>query len=237
MPVNQIAHVIGPGKPTYPELKQCLDNFFDDVLMKNIAKVSFSAIGAGAMGYSEGQSADLIFDNLSRIAESQNPALNLARIVIFEKAKFIKFKDASKAYFASGGATSLSPQPGKSFLPFSVFRKKTVPAKTAGEDGDTSIKIYSDDRGKIEKAWGELERKMKENIQEKTMKDDVIKKFTDHDLEKLHKLERDHDVKMNVDKNKGTVTIKGCKADVANVQLDIHKILEDIKNSETNGKI
>jgi hypothetical protein len=42
---------------------------------------------------------------------------------------------------------------------------------------------------------------------------------------------------MNVDKNKGTVTIKGCKADVANVQLDIHKILEDIKNSETNGKI
>ena len=237
--VNQIAHVIGPGHPSYPDLKKCLDNFFDDVVKKNIAKISFSAIGAGAMGYSEGQSADLIFDNLSRIAESQNPTLNLARIVIFEKAKFIKFKDATKAYVASGGATSSSPQPGGSSPKprfFSFGSRRAVSTKTAGGDGDTSIKIYSDDRGKMDKAWAELKRKMNQNIQEKTVKDEVIKKFTDNNLEKLCKLESDHDVKIKVDKDKAMVTIKGYIADVANVQFEIHKILEDIRNNETSGK-
>jgi O-acetyl-ADP-ribose deacetylase (regulator of RNase III) len=235
MPVNQIAHVIGPGKPTYAELKQCLDNFFDDVIMKNIAKVSFSAIGAGAMGYSESQSADLIFDNLSRIAESQNPALNLARIVIFEKAKFTKFKDASKAYFASGGATSPSPQPARSRFT-AVFRSKRA-VKTKSEDGGTSIKIYSDERGKIEKAWGDLKRQVCQSIKDQPMNDEVIKKFTDRDLEKLRKLERDFDVKINVEQKKGSVKIKGHFDDVSTVQEEIRTILKDITENEPKGKL
>ena len=238
--VNQIAHVIGPGKPTFPDLKKCLDTFFDDVSKKNIGKVSFSAIGAGAMGFSESQSAELIFDNLSRIAESKNPTLNLARIVIFERAKFVKFKDASTAYFASGGATSPSPHAAKSShspkTRFSVFRSKKSAKTTVGDEG-ISVKIYSDDRGKIDKAWGELKRKMSQNIQEKTMTDDVIKKFTDQDLEILRKLERDFDVTIKADRSKGNVKIKGHISDISSIQDEIHKMMKKITENETNGKL
>ena len=237
--VNEIAHVIGPDQPTFPDLKRCLHTFFDDVSKKNIGKVYFSAIGAGAMGFSESQSAELIFDHLSRIAESKNPTLNLVRIVIFERAKFVKFKDASTAYFSSGGTTSLSPQAAKSShltkTRFSVFRSKKSVKRTAGDEG-VSVKIYSDDRGKIKKAWAELKRKMSQNIQEKTVTGDVIKKFTDHDLEILRKLERDFDVLIKADQSKGKVKIKGHNSDISSIQDEIRKIMKKITENEIKGK-
>ena len=235
---NQIAHVIGPGQPSYQDLKKCLDNFFDDISKKNIAKISFSAIGAGAMGYSESQSADLIFDNLFKIAKLQNLTLTLARVVIFDKQKFIKFKDATKVYVATGGATSSSPQPSKVSpkLRFSVFGrpKKATTIKTAVEDEGKSIKIHSDNRGDIEKAWVDLKKKLIANIQTKTMSDDIIRKFSKDNVDKLRSLGQDDDLRIEVDTNKGMVKITGYFADVANVQFEVHKILEDIKNSKTD---
>ena len=228
--VRQIAHVISPFSMKAADLKKCLDTFFDDVSKKNIARVSFSAVGAGAMGYSEKQSVDLIFDNLSRIAKWKNHSLSLIRIVILEKAKFTKFKDATKAYFSSGDAVSSSPQPVDACASHS--RK---PAKSVGGDESISIRIYSDDREKIDKAWEEFRRKICQN--EKTIYDDFIENFTDRDLEKLHELERDNDVKIKVDKSKGMVTIQGYTVDIANVQERIGKILKDIKVNESKGKI
>ncbi|XP_028411310.1 uncharacterized protein LOC114533885 isoform X2 [Dendronephthya gigantea] len=237
--VNQIAHVIGTGQPSQTELKKCLDNFFNDVSKKNIAKISFSAIGAGAMGFTESQSAELIFDNLSWISESKDSNLSLVRIVIFDKPKFIKFKDAAKAYFASGGATGSKAEPVKSsFAPktrFNVFgRSKKFLKPTGGKDGGVSIKIYSDDRGKLDKAWGELKKKMNENIQERLVNDDVIKKFTDGHVEKLRELERNLDVKIKVEASKGKITIKGHISDVSTVQEEIHKLLKEINEKEDN---
>jgi O-acetyl-ADP-ribose deacetylase (regulator of RNase III) len=118
--VHQIAHVIAPAWIEVAELKKCVATFFDDVLKKNIARISFSAIGVDAMGYSESQSADWIFDNLSRIAERKNSTLSLVRIVICEKAKFIKFKDATEAYFASWVVTRLKPPIERKFQKFSL---------------------------------------------------------------------------------------------------------------------
>ena len=109
--VPQIAHVIASDSVKVADLKICLEKFFDDVIKKNIARISLSAMGAGTLGRSESESADLIFDTLSRIAGSKNLALSLVRIVIVDKAKFINFKDATKTYFAFRGATSSSSQP------------------------------------------------------------------------------------------------------------------------------
>ena len=240
---NQIAHVIGPGQPSYQDLKKCLENFFDDISKKNIANISFSSIGAGAMGYSESQSADLILDNLSKIAQLKNPSLTLARIVIFEKAKFSKFKDAAKAYVNTGGASSpSSPQPSIVLPKFSFGAsrasraRKSGRVKTAVKDGGISIKIYSDNRGNIEKAWGELKRNMSINIKEQVMKDDVVKKFKGEvETAKIIKLESIHDVKIKIDKRKGNITIKGHIADISIVQEEIRKILKDIVENEPKG--
>ena len=200
--VNQIAHVIGNGKPSYGDLKKCLDNFFDDIDKKNIAKVSFSAIGTGGMGYSEEESVDLIFDNLFRIARSKNTTLSLVRIVIFEKGKFMKFKDEAKAYISS--------------------ECDADPAKTTG----IFLRIYSDDERKIGKAWDKLKKKIDENIDERPVRDDMIKKFTVNDLENLRKLERDLDFVIKVDKNQGEVTFKGHVHDIPSVQEKINEIVK-----------
>ena len=203
--VNQIAHVIGPAANitfTLYDLAKCLDNFFDDILNKNIVKVSFSAIGTGAMGCSESQSADLIFDNLFRIAQSKNTALRLVRIVILEKAKFMKFKDAAKAYVSSGGATDS--------------------AKTTG----IFLKIYSDDGRKIDKAWVELKKKIDENIEGKVIRVDMVEKFTDSDFKKLLKLERYLDIEIKIDRGKGEIKLEGHIQDIANVQEKINEIVK-----------
>jgi O-acetyl-ADP-ribose deacetylase (regulator of RNase III) len=230
--VNQIAHVIAPASMNVADLKKCLDTFFDDVSKKNIARISFSAIGAGALGFSEKQSADLIFDNLSRIANSKNPALRLIRIVILEKAKFIKFKDATKVYFFSGGATSSIPHPADACASHS-----RTPAKSVGGDESISIRIYSDDRGKIDEAWGELKTKIRENMDGTILKNNVIKNFTDRGREKLHKLARDNEVEIKVHSSKGILRIKGYKADVPNVGEKAKKILKDVEDNEIKGKI
>ena len=241
--VRQIAHVISPGSIKIPDLKKCVDTFFDDVSKKNIARISFSAIGAGAMRFSESQSADLIFDNLCRIVKSKNPTLRLVRIVIFDKAKFIKFKDATKAYFASRGATSLSPRPGNpSPAPRTSFRfvsssGSTILTKLIKKDWVISITIHSDDRGKIDKAWEELKRHMNQNIQEMTVTDDVIQEFTDRDLEQLRELERDFDFKIEIDQQKGEVKFKGHVLDIASVQGKIGEIVNDIKDNKNKGKL
>ena len=201
--VNQIAHVIAPVKNiTLADLEKCLDNFFDDILQRNIGKVSFSAIGTGAMGYSESESVDLIFDNLFRIAQSKNTALSLVRIVIFEKGKFMKFKDAAKAYVSS--------------------ECDADPAKTTG----IFLRVYSDDQRKIDKAWDKLKKKIDENIDERPVRDDMIKKFTVNDLDNLRKLERNLDFVIKVDKNQGEITFKGHVHDIPNVQEKINEIVK-----------
>jgi hypothetical protein len=163
--------------------------------------------------------------------------------VIFDKAKFIKFKDATKAYFASRGATSLSPRPGnpspaprKSFRSVSSSGSK-IPKKLIKKDWVISITIYSDDRGKIDEAWEELKRHMNQNIQEMTVTDDVIQEFTDRDLEQLRELERDFDFKIEIDQQKGEVKFKGHVLDIASVQGKIGEIVNDIKDNKNKGKL
>ena len=236
--VNQIAHVIAPGSTKVADLQKCVGAFFDDVSTKNITSISLSAVGAGAMGYSETQSADLIFDNLSRISKNKSSSLKLVRIVIFEKPKFLRFKDATKAYFAEGRPTSLNPQPDNSFpSPMATFQKifRSARMKKIGliKREGISVKIYSDDHVKIDKAWEELKTKMNENIKEMTMSDDVFKKFTDRDLEKLRQLERDFNFEIKVDQDRGVVKLKGNIADIAKVQGKINEILNDVKDNKS----
>ena len=255
--VPQIAHVIASDSVKVADLKICLEKFFDDVIKKKIARISLSAMGAGTLGRSESESADLIFDTLSRIAESKNLALSLVRIVIVDKAKFINFKDATKTYFAFRSATSSSSQPAEAYSPSSgttsLARLKESnhkhldetllarSAQTTARDEGRSIKIYSDDRSKIDKVWQELKRMMSENILEKTMtmNDDIINKFSFRDHDMLRKLEREYDVRIEVDCSSGMVRIKGHSVDVANVQEKIAEILKDIKDNERKfeGKI
>ena len=111
------------------------------------------------------------------------------------------------------------------------------PAKSLAGDTGLSIKIYCDDRGRIDKAWEELRRKINTNILEKVMVDDVIKKFTDQDREKMRTLERDFDVQIQVDQSKGCVRVKGHIDDIANIQEETGKVLKDIKERERKGKI
>ena len=241
--VGQIAHVIAPESNKIAELQRCLTTFFDDVVTRrNICSISFSAVGASAMGFSETQSADLIFDNVSRISKSKNSSLKLVRIVIFEKTKFRRFKDASKAFFASTSSTTSSNLQSNhssyssiaaSLILGSPLSKK--PESTTKEG--MSIRIYSDGRNKIDKAWEELKKKMNENIQEKIMTDNVIKKFTVRDLDKLRKLERDFDFEIRVDQGRGDVQFKGHILDIAHVQGEISEILNDIKENKSKGKI
>ncbi|XP_028391015.1 protein mono-ADP-ribosyltransferase PARP14-like [Dendronephthya gigantea] len=226
--VNQIAHVIAPASISYTELKKCLDNFFADVSAKNIAKISLSAIGAGAMGFSETQSAALIFDNLLKIANTTSGSLNLVRIVILEKIKCIRFKDAAKAFFASGGAVSGS-----------TLQKAWIPT-TGGQD--TSVTIYSDDRRTCDRAWGELRKNMKENIKEINVPDDNIKKFTDGHIGRLVQLERRFDVKIKVDQTNGSITIIGHHADISTIQEEIRRMIieilkKDISVSQPSTKL
>ena len=103
--------------------------------------------------------------------------------------------------------------------------------------GEISFKIYSDDGGKFDKAWEELKRKMNQNIREKIINDDMVKKFTDHDLRKLNKLEGDYDFEINVDQHKAEVKLKGHILDIANVQEKVNEILKDAKDNENKGKI
>ncbi|XP_046838990.1 LOW QUALITY PROTEIN: serine/arginine-rich splicing factor 5-like [Xenia sp. Carnegie-2017] len=118
--VNQIAHVIGPGKPSYEDLKKCLKNFFDDLSGKGITDVSFRLHRCRCNGFLERESVALIFDNISRMALSKNPTLNLVRIVIFEKGKFDQFKDATKTYFSSEPDARRNSK--KSFKSFKSFK-------------------------------------------------------------------------------------------------------------------
>lgn len=222
---SQIAHVIAPDSCKVPDLKKCLDAFLDDIVKRNITEVSFSAIGAGAMGFPEREVVGMIFDNLFRVAETKGSKLNLVRIVIMDKAKFGKFKDATKAYVLVEGAIPSSSQPViKSAQKKRQFIQERV------------IKIYSDDRGKIDRAWGELESKMSQNIEDMTINDDVIKKFTDHHLNMLSKLSNDFDVRIVPDVSKGSVKIKGHIADVSNIQEKIRTMLKKISDDERKGK-
>ena len=105
-----------------------------------------------------------------------------------------------------------------------------------GGDGGLGIKIYSDDRGKLDKAWTELKRRMNENIKEQAMTDDVIKKFTDGHIETLRELERRFDIKIKVEQSKGKIVIKGHISDISTIQEEIRKILREITEKESSGK-
>ena len=81
------------------------------------------------------------------------------------------------------------------------------------------------------RAWEEFKKKMNANIEEKIVSDDVIQKFTDHDLEEIRKLEHDFDVQILIDQSKNNI------ADIPNIQEEPRKVLKDIKDRECKGKI
>ena len=111
------------------------------------------------------------------------------------------------------------------------------PAKSLAGDTGLSIKIYCDDGGRIDKAWKELQRKIKANLRDTTISDNVVKTFTYQDLEKIRKLERDFDIQIMVDQRKGNVRITGHTADIPHIQEEIRIVLKDIKDRECKGKI
>ena len=127
------------------------------------------------------------------------------------------------------------------FLRKKSIRKRpdrlTNPTKSPAGVTGLAIKIYCDDHGRIEKACAELTRKMKANIEEKIIRDNFVKRFTDCDLEKLRKLERDCDVKIEVYQSKGEIKIKGHITDIPNIDEEIRNILKDIAENEPKGEI
>ncbi|XP_046838993.1 protein mono-ADP-ribosyltransferase PARP15-like [Xenia sp. Carnegie-2017] len=230
--VNQIAHVIGPGKPSYQDLKKCLDNFFDDLSGKGITDVSFSAIGAGAMGFSERESVTLIFDNISRMALSKNPTLNLVRIVIFEKGKFDQFKDATKKYFSSEPEARRNPKKSsKSFK----FCKSKIKVK-APEASGLSVKIFSDDMKCVESGWSDFLKRMKENLKKHTICNETIKKFGESEKKKISEVERNFDVTIKIDFTKGEACINGNVKDFPKINDELGNMFKEIEEKE-NSKV
>ncbi|XP_046838991.1 protein mono-ADP-ribosyltransferase PARP14-like [Xenia sp. Carnegie-2017] len=236
--VNQIAHVIGPGTPSYQELKKCLDNFFDDLSGKGITDVSFSAIGAGAMGFSERESVTLIFDNISRMALSKNPTLNLVRIVIFETGKFDQFKDATKTYFSSKPDARSNPK--RSIESFNVFRSKTFGKSkikvNAPEASGLSVKIFSDDMEFVDSAWSDFLKRMEENIVEHNIRNETIKKFGESETKKISEVERNFDVTIKVDFTKGEACINGHVLDIPEIIAALGDMFKEIEEKE-NSKV
>ena len=147
-------------------------------------------------------------------------------------------KEIQSMILSSQSKRVLEPSSSRN-MTFLVFRPDPLinPAKSLAGDTGLSIKIYCDDRVVIEKAWGEFKRRMNANILVKDVVDDVIKKFTDRDREKIRTLERDFDVQIQVDQSKGYVRIKGHIDDIANIQEETLKVLQDIKERERKGKI
>ena len=142
--VRKTAHVFTKSWKK-EDLKKSLETFFDDVSKRNITSIAFSAIGTGQPAYTERESVDIIFDSLSKVAESKDSALNLIRIVIFDKRIHRKFKDAAKTYVS------------KTNLHFNW------PSSEKPSDGvnELSIKIYSDDFTNIENACVALRKMMR----------------------------------------------------------------------------
>ena len=149
-------------------------------------------------------------------------------------------KSESVPVFADGGITSNSSRKTSTVSPptlrFSVFRSRKGSTKADVDSGGLSVKIYSDDRRKLDKVWGEVKRRITQYIKEKEISDDVIKKFTDGHTKTLRKLERDFDVTIKVNQIIGNIKIKGHIDDVAVVQEEIHKILKEIIENEPKGK-
>ena len=225
--VGQIAHVIAPEKPSYCDLKQCLANFLDDILKKNVAKVSFSTLGMVSMWYSASEFAKMIFDNLHCIiAQSKKPSLRLARIVILDEQEFVKFKNAAiKAYVAYGYSASPSSQTAES--PPNLFGSKNV-AHTTANKGNILIKIYSDNWENIDEAYRALTSMLYGNIGMKHITDAIIKKLADSDLQKLYKLAFDFDFEITVYQRIGSLVFTGHMSDFVNVDEKIREILKDV---------
>ena len=146
------------------------------------------------------------------------------------KSNFFSFKNVAKYNFNLGRAKLKNI--------FYPKKKDSALATTSGAgDKEISFQIYFDDRGKIDKAWEEFERKMSQYIQERTISDDIIKNFTDRDVQELSKLERDYDFEIKVDQDKRKITFKGHILDIPNVQEKINEILKGIKDNDSKGKI
>ena len=111
------------------------------------------------------------------------------------------------------------------------------PAKLLPEDRGMSITICCDDSGRIDRAWEEFKKMMNANIKDTTMKDDAIKKITTRDLEKIRKLEHHFDAEIQMHQSGGYVKIRGHIADISKIQDQILKLLNDIKDKESKGKI
>ena len=165
---------------------------------------------------------------MSRIAQSKKSILN--NLQFLKTQSLFLFKVGSGNNFGLRRTKSLSAD--KPSVPIKLrFRKKKNKAGTEGQ----FLKIYSDEQSKLDKAWKELETKIKQNIQKRTISDDTIKKITEHDVEKLKQLERDYDFQIKIDRLKREVKLKGHILDFATVLQKINEILKDIKDNEGQG--
>ena len=227
--VGQIAHVIAPEKPSYSDLQHCLANFLDDILKKNVAKVSFSTSGTVSMWYSATEFAKMIFDNLHCIiAQSKKPSLRLARIVILDEQEFIEFKNAAiKAYVAYRYSASPSSQTAESPHSPNLFGSKNI-AQTTAKQGNILIKIYSDNWENIDEAYKALTSMLNGNIGMKAVTNAIIKKLADSDLQKLYKLAFDFDFEIRVYQRNESLIFGGHYSDFLNVDEKISEILKDV---------
>ena len=218
--VSQVAHVAAPDKPTFQDLEKCMENFFDSVSKQKVQKISFSAIGAGAIGLSEKDSAKLIFSALSRVHEMGNSTLSLVRIVIFKKSKFENFKSAVK-------------EP--------TFRLKptvSIP-KTAGNekvvDTQLCVRLYAQKSATLEKVWKKLKEMLDKQIQTSTLEEN-LEELSMEEVNKIEDIGKSYDVSVHADVRAGCVQFTGYCGDLTAVYEKVSKMLKKILEQKKKGK-
>ena len=218
--VSQVAHVAAPDKPTFQDLEKCMENFFDSVSKQKVQKISFSAIGAGAIGLSEKDSAKIIFSVLSRFHEIGNSTLSLVRIVIFRKSKFENFKSAVK-------------EP--------TFRLKSTVSipKTAGNEKvlntQLCVRLYGQKSATLEKVWKKLKETLDKQIQTSTLEEN-LEELSREEVNKIEDVGKSYDVSVHVDVRAGRVEFRGYCGDLTVVYEKVSKMLKKILEHKKKGK-
>ena len=218
--VSQVAHVAAPDKPTFQDLEKCMENFFDSVSKQKVQKISFSAIGAGAIGLSEKDSAKLIFSALSRIHEKGNSTLSLVRIVIFKKSKFENFKSAVKE-------PTFRLKPTVS-IPKTDGNEKVV-------DTQRCVRLYAQKSATLEKVWKKLKEMLDKQIQTSTLEEN-LEELSMEEVNKIEDIGKPYDVSVHADVRAGCVQFRGYCGDLTAVYEKVSKMLKKILEQKKKGK-
>ena len=242
LPTKHILHIVPPDSLTPNTLEAVVVKCLQVAEGKRITSISFPAIGTGNLGMDVKDCAKFLLASVEKFTQQLPTSLQLIRITIFQTQMINEFRSVMK----EKSGEKESSQPGvlsrvttgvtkrvRRVANF-VFGRTTevLPSTSATSVPRLSLEVFAGNKDHLGNAIKAVNAMMDDHCKQHVINHEAIEMLSKDQESRIHTAQLRFDTEVQIEKKVGRIELLGNSEDILEVSVQIHEILDELKEDE-----